>query len=217
AYLSKEARKMLDEAGFHDAVISASSDLDEYLIDSLKTQGAKITSWGVGTNLITSRDCPAFGGVYKLAAVKKGDGEFVPKIKLSENTEKITNPGDKTVYRIYEKANGKLKADLICLTDDRFDTSDDLIIFDPLETWKKTHLKGGTYTMKELMVKIFDQGRCIYQSPSVMDIREHCIEEQNTLWDETKRLVNPHEVYVDLSDRLYEMKTELLNKMHPDD
>lgn len=208
---------MLDAAGFHDAVISASSDLDEYLIDSLKTQGAKITSWGVGTNLITSRDCPAFGGVYKLAAVKKGDGEFVPKIKLSENTEKITNPGDKTVYRIYEKANGKLKADLICLTDDRFDTSDDLIIFDPLETWKKTHLKGGTYTMKELMVKIFDQGRCIYQSPSVMDIREHCIEEQNTLWDETKRLVNPHEVYVDLSDRLYEMKTELLNKMHPDD
>ena len=217
AYLSKEARKMLDAAGFHDAVISASSDLDEYLIDSLKTQGAKITSWGVGTNLITSRDCPAFGGVYKLAAVKKGDGEFVPKIKLSENTEKITNPGDKTVYRIYEKANGKLKADLICLTDDQFDTSDDLIIFDPLETWKKTHLKGGTYTMKELMVKIFDQGRCIYQSPSVMDIREHCIEEQNTLWDETKRLVNPHEVYVDLSDRLYEMKTELLNKMHPDD
>lgn len=217
AYLSKEARKMLDAAGFHEAVISASSDLDEYLIDSLKTQGAKITSWGVGTNLITSRDCPAFGGVYKLAAVKKGDGEFVPKIKLSENTEKITNPGDKTVYRIYEKANGKLKADLICLTDDQFDTSDDLIIFDPLETWKKTHLKGGTYTMKELMVKIFDQGRCIYQSPSVMDIREHCIEEQNTLWDETKRLVNPHEVYVDLSDRLYEMKTELLNKMHPDD
>ena len=217
AYLSKQARKMLDAAGFPDAVISASNDLDEYLIDSLKTQGAKITSWGVGTNLITSRDCPAFGGVYKLAAVKKGDGEFVPKIKLSENTEKITNPGDKTVYRIYEKANGKLKADLICLTDDQFDTSDDLIIFDPLETWKKTHLKGGTYTMKELMVKIFDQGRCIYQSPSVMDIREHCIEEQNTLWDETKRLVNPHEVYVDLSDRLYEMKTELLNKMHPDD
>ena len=217
AYLSKEARKMLDAAGFHDAVISASSDLDEYLIDSLKTQGAKITSWGVGTNLITSKDCPAFGGVYKLAAVKIGDGEFIPKIKLSENTEKITNPGNKTVYRIYEKANGKLKADLISLVDDKFDTSKDLIIFDPLETWKKTHLKGGTYTMKELMVKIFDQGNCVYQSPSVMDIREHCIEEQNTLWDETKRLVNPHEVYVDLSDRLYEVKTELLNKMHPGD
>ncbi len=215
AYLSKEARKMLDAAGFHDAVISASSDLDEYLIDSLKTQGAKITSWGVGTNLITSKDCPAFGGVYKLAAVKIGDGEFVPKIKLSENTEKITNPGNKTVYRIYEKANGKLKADLISLVDDVFDESKDLVIFDPLETWKKTHLKGGTYTMKELMVPVFLEGECVYESPSVMDIRQYCIEEQNTLWDETKRLVNPHEVYVDLSDRLHEMKTELLNKMHP--
>ena len=192
AYLSKEARKMLDAAGFTNAIISASSDLDEYLIDSLKTQGAKITSWGVGTNLITSKDCPAFGGVYKLAAVKVGDEEFVPKIKLSENTEKITNPGNKTVYRIYEKANGKLKADLICLVDDKFDESKDLVIFDPLEIWKKTCLKGGTYTMKEIMVKVFDKGECVYQSPSVMDIREHCIEEQNTLWDETRRLVNPH-------------------------
>ena len=208
---------MLDAAGFHDAVISASSDLDEYLIDSLKTQGAKITSWGVGTNLITSRDCPAFGGVYKLAALKTGDGDFMPKIKLSENTEKITNPGNKTVYRIYEKVNGKLKADLISLVDDVFDESKDLVIFDPLETWKKTCLKGGSYTMKELMIQVFDQGKCVYESPSVMDIREHCIEEQNTLWDETKRLVNPHEVYVDLSDRLYQMKTELLNKMHPFD
>ncbi|HBN56385.1 MAG TPA: nicotinate phosphoribosyltransferase [Lachnospiraceae bacterium] len=217
AYLSKEARKMLDAAGFTNAIISASSDLDEYLIDSLKTQGARITSWGVGTNLITSKDCPAFGGVYKLAAVKVGDGEFVPKIKLSENTEKITNPGNKTVYRIYEKANGKLKADLICLVDDQFDESKDLVIFDPLEVWKKTCLKGGTYKMKEIMVKVFDKGECVYQSPSVMDIREHCIEEQNTLWDETRRLVNPHEVYVDLSDRLYDMKTKLLNQMHPYD
>ena len=217
AYLSKEARKMLDAAGFHDAVIAASSDLDEYLIDSLKTQGAKITSWGVGTNLITSKDCPAFGGVYKLAAVKKGDGDYIPKIKLSENSEKITNPGNKTVYRIYEKANGKMKADLICLVDDQFDVSRDLTIFDPIETWKKTTLKGGTYTMKELMVKIFDKGECVYESPAVMDIREHCIHDQNTLWDETRRLVNPHEVYVDLSDRLYEMKKNLLNNIHPGD
>ena len=215
AYLSKEARKMLDAAGFEDAVIAASSDLDEYLIDSLKSQGAAITSWGVGTNLITSNDCPAFGGVYKLAAVKTGDGEFVPKIKLSENTEKITNPGNKTVYRIYEKTNGKLKADLISLVDDVFDESKDLVIFDPQATWKKTHLKGGTYTMKELMVKVFDKGECIYQSPSVMEIREFCKKEQETLWDETRRLVNPHEVYVDLSDRLYAMKTKLLNEMHP--
>ena len=215
AYLSKEARKMLDAAGFEDAVIAASSDLDEYLIDSLKSQGAAITSWGVGTNLITSKDCPAFGGVYKLAAVKTGDGEFVPKIKLSENTEKITNPGNKTVYRIYEKTNGKLKADLISLVDDVFDESKDLVIFDPQATWKKTHLKGGTYTMKELMVKVFEKGECIYQAPSVMEIREFCKKEQETLWDETRRLVNPHEVYVDLSDRLYAMKTKLLNEMHP--
>ncbi len=141
----------------------------------------------------------------------------MPKIKLSENTEKITNPGNKTIYRIYEKANGKLKADLISLVDDKFDESQDLVIFDPQATWKKTHLKGGTYTMKELMVKVFEKGECVYQSPAVMDIRQHCIEEQDTLWDETKRLVNPHKVYVDLSDRLYKMKIELLNKMHPDD
>lgn len=202
AYLSKEARKMLDAAGFEDAVIAASSDLDEYLIDSLKSQGAAITSWGVGTNLITSKDCPAFGGVYKLAAVKTGDGEFVPKIKLSENTEKITNPGNKTVYRIYEKANGKLKADLISLVDDVFDESKDLVIFDPQATWKKTHLKGGTYTMKELMVKVFDKGECIYESPSVMEIREFCKKEQETL-GMRQTSGNPHEVYVDLSDRLY--------------
>ena len=153
--------------------------------------------------------------MYKLAAVKTGDGEFVPKIKLSENTEKITNPGNKTVYRIYEKTNGKLKADLISLVDDVFDESKDLVLFDPQATWKKTHLKGGTYTMKELMVKVFDKGECIYQSPSVMEIREFCKKEQETLWDETRRLVNPHEVYVDLSDRLYAMKTKLLNEMHP--
>ena len=218
AYLSKKARKMLDEAGFPDAVISASNDLDEYLIDSLKVQGCKITSWGVGTHLITSKDWPSFGGVYKLAAIMdRHTGKFIPKIKLSENEEKITNPGNKTVYRIYEKSNGKLKADLIALVDDKFDESKDLVIFDPQETWKKTHLKGGTYTMKELMVQVFDKGKCVYTSPSVMDIREHCINEQATLWDETRRLVNPHEVYVDLSDRLYKMKTDLLNKMHPEE
>lgn len=187
------------------------------MIDSLKSQGAKITSWGVGTNLITSKDCPAFGGVYKLAAVKTGEGDFVPKIKLSENTEKITNPGNKTVYRIYEKENGKLKADLICLVDDQLDESKDLTIFDPLENMEKTHLKGGTYTLRELMVPVFKNGECVYTSPSVMDIRKYCMEEQNTLWDETRRLVNPHEVYVDLSDRLYRMKTDLLNQMHPGD
>src|SRR5574344_1816228 len=171
AYLSKKARKMLDAAGFTDAVISASNDLDEYLIDSLKVQGAAITSWGVGTNLITSKDCPAFGGVYKLAAIMGPDGKFIPKIKLYENTEKITNPGDKKIYRVYEKASGKIKGDLICLTDEVFTEDKPLLLFDPLEPWKKTMLKTGTFTLRELMKPIFKNGECCYESPSVMDIR----------------------------------------------
>ena len=214
AYMSKKARKMLDEAGFPDAVISASSDLDEYLIDSLKTQGAKINSWGVGTNLITSGDWPAFGGVYKLAAAKdKDDAEFTPKIKLSENSEKVTNPGNKTIYRIYDKETGKIRADLICLADETFDESKDMIIFDPIETWKKTKIKGGTYTLRELLVPIFQKGACVYTSPSVMEIRDICTREKDTLWEESKRLVNPHEVYVDLSDKLYHIKSDLLEEM----
>ena len=141
AYISKKARKMLDDAGFPDAVISASNDLDEYLIDSLKIQGAAITSWGVGTNLITSKDCPSFGGVYKLAAIMdRHTGKFIPKIKLSENTEKVTNPGNKTIQRIYDKETGKIIADLICLVDEEFDEKNSLLLFDPIETWKKTHL-----------------------------------------------------------------------------
>lgn len=214
AYLSKKAYKMLSDAGFEDAIISASSDLDEYLIDSLKTQGAKINSWGVGTNLITSKDCPAFGGVYKLAAIKnKEDEEFIPKIKLSENSEKVTNPGNKTIFRIYDKETGKIRADLICLADETFDTSKDMIIFDPIETWKKTKIKSGTYTLRELLVPVFEKGRCVYTSPSVMEIRDICAREKETLWDETLRLVNPHEVYVDLSDKLYRIKSDLLEKM----
>lgn len=214
AYMSKQARKMLDEAGFPDAFISASSDLDEYLIDSLKTQGAKITSWGVGTNLITSKDCPAFGGVYKLAAVlDENTDEFIPKIKLSENTEKITNPGNKTVYRIYDKKTGKIRADLISLVGETFSESEDMIIFDPQETWKKTKIHKNTFTIRELLVPVFQKGVCVYESPSVMEIRSICQKELDTLWDETKRLANPHEVYVDLSDKLYRMKADLLEKM----
>lgn len=213
AYLSKKARKMLDDAGFPDAVISASNDLDEYLIETLKNQGAAITSWGVGTNLITSKDCPAFGGVYKLAAIQNETGEFTPKIKLSENTEKVTNPGNKTVYRIYEEDSHKIKADLICLVDETFNTTKDLRLFDPHEPWKKTLLKGGSYSMRELLVKVFDKGKCIYHSPKVMDIQKYCNEEKETLWNETKRFVNPHKVYVDLSDKLYEMKRQILNEM----
>lgn len=212
AYLSKKARKMLDNAGFTDAVISASSDLDEYLIDSLKTQGAAITSWGVGTNLITSKDNPSFGGVYKIAAVES-DGKFIPKIKLSENSEKITNPGNKTIYRVYEKTSGKIKADLIALEDDIISEEEDLLLFDPLETWKKTLLKAGSFSLRKMLVPIFEDGDCVYPSPDVMDIREYCFQELNTLWDESRRLVNPHPVYVDLSERLYQLKTELLGKI----
>lgn len=213
AYMSKEARKLLDAAGFSDAYISASSDLDEYLIDSLKSQGAKITSWGVGTNLITSKDCPAFGGVYKLAAIREeSTGAFLPKIKLSENTEKITNPGNKTVYRIYGKNTGKIRADLICLSEETFDPARDMIIFDPMETWKKTKIHADTYTLRELLVPVFLKGDCVYTSPSVMEIREYCQKELDTLWDETRRFVNPHEVYVDLSDKLYQIKSQLLEQ-----
>lgn len=213
AYLSKEAKKMLDQAGFSDAMITASSDLDEYLIDSLKTQGAAINSWGVGTKLITSKDCPAFGGVYKLAAIEK-DGVFIPKIKLSDNTWKITNPGNKTVYRIYDKESGKIKADLIALTDEKYTNTKPLMIFDPMETWKKTYLRPETYTLRELLIPIFKNGECVYESPKVMDIRAYCQEELNTLWDETRRLINPHNVYVDLSIKLWKIKNELLDTIH---
>lgn len=214
AYLSKEAYKMLAAAGFDDAAIAASSDLDEYLIDSLKTQDAKINSWGVGTNLITSKDNPAFGGVYKLAAVKDSDSNnFIPKIKLSENTEKVTNPGNKTVYRIYSKTTGKIKADLICLADEVFDPEETMIIFDPVDTWKKTKVLGGTYEIRELLIPVIREGKRVYTSPDVMDIRDYCQKEQNTLWDESRRLINPQKVYVDLSQKLYDLKKNLLEEM----
>ncbi len=213
SYLSKKARKMLDEAGFPEASICASSDLDEYLIESLNSQGAAIDSWGVGTNLITSKDCPAFGGVYKLAAVQK-NGEFIPKIKLSENPVKITNPGNKTVFRIYDKQTGKIKADLIAFADEVIDTTKPLLLFDPEATWKQTLLEPDTYTVRELLVPVFLDGRCVYDSPAVMDIRSYCGREMATLWDETKRFVNPQEVYVDLSERLYRTRQELLDTIH---
>lgn len=213
AYLSKKARRMLNEAGFLEAGICASSDLDEYLINSLKDQGACIDSWGVGTNLITSKDCPAFGGVYKLAAVKRGD-EFVPKIKLSENPVKITNPGNKTVWRIYDKETGKIRADLIAMVHETYDENETLMIFDPVDTWKKTYLQPGTYTLREIMVPIFIDGKCVYNSPSVKEIKAYCAREQETLWEESRRLVNPHKVHVDLSNELYQVKRGLLDSIN---
>lgn len=210
AYLSKMARKMLDEAGFTDATITASNDLDEYVIESLIAQGAKIDSWGVGTKLITSKDCPSFGGVYKLSAIKRGN-TFIPRMKLSDNQWKITNPGNKKIYRVYEKDSGKVKADLITLHDEHFTSDKPLLLFDPIATWKKTYLKPNTYELRELLVPIFLNGKCVYTSPSVMEIREYCAKELDTLWDECRRLTNPHNVYVDLSNKLYQLKTQLLN------
>ncbi|MBR3262002.1 MAG: nicotinate phosphoribosyltransferase [Lachnospiraceae bacterium] len=215
AYLSKKARKMLDDAGYPDAVISASSDLDENLIFSLKSQGAQITSWGVGTNMITSKDWPSFGGVYKLVAMRDSKtGEFTPKIKVSENIEKITNPGNKKIYRIYSKETGKIIGDLITLDDEVFTEDQDILLFDQLSTWKKTLVKAGTFTLREVLVKVFDKGVCVYDSPSVAEITKTCEKELDTLWEETRRLVNPNKVYVDLSEKLYSIKQGLLDKAH---
>ena len=201
---------MLDEAGYPDAIISASNDLDENLIASLKAQGACITSWGVGTNLITSESQPSFGGVYKLAATYSDDGKWVPKIKLSENSEKITNPGNKQIYRIIEKDSGKVFADYIALEDETFSEKEDLVLFDPIDTWKKSTLKGGSSEMRPLLVPIFLGGKLVYNCPSVEEIKAHCKREQESLWEECRRLTNPHAVHVDLSDKLYEIKKGLL-------
>ena len=213
AYLSKKAYAMLCGEGFQDAIICASSDLDEYLINSLKLQGAKINSWGVGTNLITSKDWPAFGGVYKLSAMES-DGKFVPKIKLSENPVKITNPGNKTIFRIYDKETGKIYADLISLVGEKYDENEDLLLFDPIATWKKSILPGGSYVIREMLVPVFLKGKCVYETDPVMKIRDYCKKELDTLWEETRRFANPHEVYVDLSQPLYDMKKQLLDNIH---
>ena len=211
AYLSIEARRMLDEAGFEDASISASNDLDEYLIESLKSQGAKINVWGVGTNLITSKDNPSFGGVYKLSAIADENGNFVPKIKKSENIEKVTNPGNKKIYRIYDNDTGKIKADLICLADQVYDVSEELTLFDPNAPWKKTKLPGGSYTMRALHIPVIKNGETVYQSPSVMEIRDYCNKEKKTLWDGCKRFAFAQLPHVDLSQKLYDLKVELLH------
>lgn len=213
AYLSKCAKIMLEEAGFGDAVISASSDLDENLIASLKLQGAKITLWGVGTKLITSDDCPAFGGVYKLAAEEGENGEFIPKIKLSNNPAKVTNPGIKKVFRIYDKATKKIKADIIALVDETIDEAQDLTICDSSAKWRKMNLRAGSYTVRELLVPIFIEGKAVYASPKTMEIQAFCNQEKNSLWDEHLRLNNPHIVPVDLSEKLTQLKNRLIDEM----
>ena len=213
AYLTKKARKMLDDAGFPQARITCSNDLDEHLITSLFEQGACIDSFGVGTHLITAKDNPSFGGVYKLAAVQGKDGSFIPKIKLSENTEKITNPGNKKIYRVYEKDSHKIKADLICFVDETFTEDKPLLLFDPLEPWKKTVMEPGTFTLREMLEPVYLGGRSVYTFRKTMDIRDYCLKEQDTLWEESRRLTNPHQVYVDLSQKLYDTKLQLLDQM----
>ena len=209
AYLSREARKMLDEAGFPNAIICASGDLDENLIRDLKLQGAAIDTWGVGTKLITSEDCPSLGGVYKLSA-EYVDGQVVPKMKISENEVKITNPGVKKLYRIYDK-DGMAVADLVALEHEHYDTSKPLTIYDPVNTWKSMTLTN--YTMKELQVPLFRNGERVYQSPSLMEIQQHCREELSTFWDQYKRLLNPHRYKVDLSDSLWMLKNSMLQQL----
>lgn len=210
AYLSKEARKMLDEAGFEDCPIVASSGLDEYSIRDLLNQGAKIDSFGVGENLITSKSDPIFGGVYKLTAVESKDGEIIPKIKVSENVEKITNPGFKQLYRLYDRDTGKAIADVITLHDEEIDDTKPYEIFHPLYTWKRKMITN--FYARKLLVKIFDQGKQIYQSPNIHEIRKYCKEQIDTLWDEVKRFENPHEYFVDLSKPLWDIKQKLLEE-----
>lgn len=207
AYLTREARKMLDEAGYPDAKICASGDLDEMLIRDLKLQGACINTWGVGTRLITSMDCPALGGVYKLSA-EFIDGRVAPKIKISENPEKVTNPGIKKLLRIYDKSNGKAIADLIALEHEQYDERKPLTIFDPVNTWKSLTLTN--YTIRPLHVSVFKDGKRVYSPPTLKQIKEYHTHEMETFWDQYKRILNPHIYKVDLSDELWMLKQSML-------
>jgi len=208
-YLSKKARKTLDDAGFEDCKIVASNSLDEFIIRDTLMQGAKIDSFGVGERLITSRSEPVFGGVYKLCGVEE-DGKIVPKIKLSENVTKITTPCFKQVYRLFSKENDKAIADVITLHDEQIDNSQSYEIFDPEHIWKRKVVED--FYAKPLLVKIFDKGECVYESPELEDIKAFCKQQIDTLWDEVKRFENPHNYYVDLSQKLWDIKNDLLKQ-----
>ena len=208
-YLTKKARKMLDEAGWESCKISVSNALDEYLIQDLLNQGACIDMFGVGERLITARSEPVFGGVYKLTAVEDADGNILPKIKISENVGKITNPHFKKLYRFFGNDTGKAIADYLCVYDETVDDSKDLEIFDPSATWKRKTVYD--FTAKELMVQVFRSGELVYDLPPLKDIQKYCAEQVDTLWDEVKRFDNPHTYYVDLSQKLWDIKNDLLN------
>ena len=208
AYLTQKARQMLDEAGWTECQISVSNSLDEYIIQDLLRQGAKIDMFGVGERLITARSEPVFGGVYKLAAVENEDGTITPKIKISENIGKITNPHFKKLYRFYGNDTGKAIADYLCIHDEVVDDSKDMEIFDPEATWKTKTVYN--FTAKELQVPIFVNGQLVYKCPSLQEVRAYCLEQVDTLWDEVKRFDNPHTYYVDLSQKLWDIKYTLL-------
>ena len=210
AYLSQKARQMLDEAGWTECKISASNSLDEYLIRDLLLQDAKIDMFGVGERMITARSEPVFGGVYKLVAVEDEAGEIIPKIKVSENVEKITVPHFKKLWRFYGNDTGKAIADYMTVYDETVDDSGDLEIFDPYATWKKKVVYD--FNAKELLVPIFLNGKRVYDSPSLQEIQDYCREQVDTLWDEVKRFDNPHKYYVDLSDKLWQIQHDLLEK-----
>lgn len=211
AYLSKKARKMLDEAGFSDAIICASGDLDEYSISSLMQQGAKIDLWGVGTKLITSADMPALGGVYKLAAIIKEDGTVVPKIKLSDNAAKITNPSFKNLYRLYDRGTGMAVADLITLREEEIDEAKPLKIFHPLETWKRFTVKN--FRAEPLLHTIVEKGKLVYEFPELAEIRAFSARELSRFWEEYLRLDMPELYKVDLSEKLHSLKSEMLDRI----
>ena len=208
-YLTKKARKMLDDAGLQDCKIVVSNSLDEYIIRDVLLEGACIDSFGVGERLITAKSEPVYGGVYKLAALET-NGELIPKIKISENVEKITNPGFKGLFRLYDKTTGKARGDIITVAGETIPEQDEYVIFDPNAVWKKTRVTN--YTVRNLQVPIFKGGKCVYQSPSIEEIREYCKEQIDTLWDETLRFENPQTYYVDLSQKLWDMKNRLLEE-----
>lgn len=209
AYLSKEARVMLDNAGFPDCKIVASNSLDEYLIRDLLVQNAKIDLFGVGERLITAKSEPVFGGVYKLSAIEE-NGKAVPKIKISENAGKITNPGAKEVYRLYDKKSGIALADVLTLEDEVIDETKPYEIFDPVHTWKRKTLTD--FKAHKLLVPVFEKGNCVYNSPDIHEIREYCKRQMKTLWEEVRRFESPHAYYVDLSQALWDVKDQLIRK-----
>lgn len=200
---------MLDDAGLQDCKIVVSNSLDEYIIRDVILEGACIDSFGVGERLITAKSEPVYGGVYKLAALET-NGELIPKIKISENVEKITNPGFKGLFRLYDKTTGKARGDVITVAGETIPEQDEYVIFDPNAVWKKTRVTN--YTVRNLQVPIFKEGKCVYESPSIEEIKAYCKEQIDTLWDETLRFENPQTYYVDLSQKLWDMKNRLLEE-----